>query len=437
MTTLHDRLHELADDAPDGAGAPDAWARGVREHRVRRAGVAAIVALAVIGLGVTLVSWRQQAAPTPAPAAPGATAVLPDEIFRPSPWLPGTDDEGPLGQLVAVVAGERKSWTGSESGIVGISAATQRYRFLDLPSYGGGAALSPDGRHVAWWTTGSPSGTPNTGFGTSLTGYAVYDTVSEEVVRHEVSTKHGIDPSALAWADNRRVVAAYGQILAGDDGSEMDQGTSVEHHVETWLPGDDVLVLPGPVTGLESAAGDGVLLVDHGDRYAVVDARTGRTLRLLRAEGGPSGGPVLAPGAETYAVQRGSSTPTGVTVGSVESPRDAAVIPGAEETYGIVGWAGPDAVLVLQGEADGGNLSTGTRLVRLALDGTSTGSIVVSDVEWPAVSLAADLLDAPIVAAEAPPTPMDPRLVAGLSAGVVLAAGIVLLVWRRRRVRVR
>src|SRR3954467_2419682 len=54
MDTLHDRLAELADDAPTG-GAPAAelWARGKRAHRVRAAGIAAtVLVVSAVGTGI-------------------------------------------------------------------------------------------------------------------------------------------------------------------------------------------------------------------------------------------------------------------------------------------------------------------------------------------------------------------------------------------------
>jgi hypothetical protein len=54
MDTLHDRLAELADDAPTG-GAPAAelWARGKRAHRLRAAALAAAVAVVgTVGTGI-------------------------------------------------------------------------------------------------------------------------------------------------------------------------------------------------------------------------------------------------------------------------------------------------------------------------------------------------------------------------------------------------
>src|SRR6188472_369728 len=58
MDTLHDRLTDLAEDAPTGgAPAADLWARGKRAHRLRVAGLAAallVVGAAGTGIGVRL-----------------------------------------------------------------------------------------------------------------------------------------------------------------------------------------------------------------------------------------------------------------------------------------------------------------------------------------------------------------------------------------------
>ena len=54
MDTLHDRLADLAEDAPTG-GAPAAelWARGKRAHRLRVAGLAAaLLVVGAVGTGI-------------------------------------------------------------------------------------------------------------------------------------------------------------------------------------------------------------------------------------------------------------------------------------------------------------------------------------------------------------------------------------------------
>ncbi|MGH3346649.1 MAG: hypothetical protein ACRDO4_06675, partial [Nocardioides sp.] len=48
------------------------------------------------------------------------------------------------------------------------------------------------------------------------------------------------------------------------------------------------------------------------------------------------------------------------------------------------------------------------------------------------VTWASDLLGSPVVDRPAPPTPLDPRLVTGLTSAALLAAGLALWRWRRR-----
>ena len=60
MDTLHERLAELADEAPTG-GAPAAelWARGKRAHRLRAAAVAAtVLVVGAVGAGIGFRSLR-------------------------------------------------------------------------------------------------------------------------------------------------------------------------------------------------------------------------------------------------------------------------------------------------------------------------------------------------------------------------------------------
>ncbi|MGZ3527302.1 MAG: hypothetical protein ACXVAO_06330 [Vulcanimicrobiaceae bacterium] len=195
MTTLHDRLADLVDDLPTPPPGDDLWERGRRFHRLRRGGTLAIVATAVLALvAIAGLTWQRSSAPSPAPTPAGSPVGLPDRFYPPSPWLPGTDDAGPLGRLIAVVQAERGGWGGTRQGVVGISASTGDYRFLDLPDLAGGAVLSADGRHVAYWVTGAVSGSAHVG-SAPVVGVAVYDTVTGHVERQVVPTEHGLEAS--------------------------------------------------------------------------------------------------------------------------------------------------------------------------------------------------------------------------------------------------
>src|SRR5690606_29321829 len=106
-------------------------------------------------------------------------------------------------------------------------------------------------------------------------------------------------------------------------------------------------------------------------------------------------------------------------------------IPGNRNTYAVLGWTSPEhaAALQLSADQEGGSILAevdvrdGDRRVLTRLDNGAA-----------AVSFAADLLTAPIVDAQEPPTPMDPRWVTALATLGVLA-GVGGIIWWRRRVR--
>ena len=61
---------------------------------------------------------------------------------------------------------------------------TGEYRILDRPhvdSDGVDDALAPDGRQIAYWTTGDTQGSPYTEAGSPIVGVAVCDTSTGDV----------------------------------------------------------------------------------------------------------------------------------------------------------------------------------------------------------------------------------------------------------------
>ncbi|MGH3345338.1 MAG: hypothetical protein ACRDO4_00015, partial [Nocardioides sp.] len=236
-STLHDQLSRLADEATPPATAPggrELWDRGVRYRRRLRVGTAAIASAGVAVLALVAGVTLQAAGPQPEPIPADAPAGIPSRIHTPSPWLPGTNDAGPPGQVVALLGADRGAWTGTTYGLVAISAATGDYRFLDLPGWYELEApvLSPDGRHVAYWTTGTTTSTPNAeNGGNPAAGIAVYDTVTGDVVEHEFSTEHGLSPTGLGWRDSSHLQATHYQWIVGDDGSAEDLTTAND---QTW-----------------------------------------------------------------------------------------------------------------------------------------------------------------------------------------------------------
>ena len=157
MDTLHDRLADLADDAPTGgAPAADLWARGKRAHRLR-AGALAVTVLVVgavgTGIGASLVDDRDNA--DPAPAAPVNISLpidypvgeaLPDLGDAPGPlaaiWLaPGVG--GGAREVVGLVA---------ETGRFGTLPIEVSPMYYEAPAPDAYFALSPDGRRIAYDT---------------------------------------------------------------------------------------------------------------------------------------------------------------------------------------------------------------------------------------------------------------------------------------------
>ena len=158
MDTLHERLAELAHDAPTG-GAPAAelWARGKRAHRLRVAALTATTVLAVGAVG-TAISTGLVDGKGSDPAPAGSVGIsLPIEypVGEELPDLGNTP-----GPLAAIWLTPRVG--GGASQAVGLVAATETFGTLPLDvSYMDEApelpALSPDGRRIAYASaTGEP-----------------------------------------------------------------------------------------------------------------------------------------------------------------------------------------------------------------------------------------------------------------------------------------
>jgi hypothetical protein len=158
MDTLHDRLAELAEDAPTG-GAPAAelWARGKRAHRLRAGALAAallVVGAVGTGIGVRLADGAGNRS-DPAPATGTVGIALPIE-YPVGEELPDLGDTpGPLAAiwLVPGVGGGAPEAVGlvAKTGAFGtlpIDVWSKMY-FEDSDAY---FALSPDGRRIAYHT---------------------------------------------------------------------------------------------------------------------------------------------------------------------------------------------------------------------------------------------------------------------------------------------
>lgn len=157
MDTLHERLAELADDAPMGGASPaELWARGKRAHRLRAAAVAAVLVVGTVGsgIGVRILGGDDRGdAFDPAPA--GTVDISLPIDYPVGEELPDLGDTP--GRLVAIWATPRESGDAAE--VVGLVAGTGTFGTLTIDTPGDGYAaadpgvmLSPDGRRIAYLT---------------------------------------------------------------------------------------------------------------------------------------------------------------------------------------------------------------------------------------------------------------------------------------------
>lgn len=183
MDTLHDRLTDLAEDAPTGGTpAADLWARGKRTHRLRVAGLAAavlVVGAASAGIGVRLTSGDDSRSDLEPAGTIGISLPVDYPVGEELPDL--GDAPGPLAAIWMVPRG-------GELDAVGLVAETGKFGTLPIDvvarNYGGGGyfALSPDGRRIA------------------------YDTPAEELVVGDLVTG---ESSSLAFEDFRDLESDY------------------------------------------------------------------------------------------------------------------------------------------------------------------------------------------------------------------------------------
>lgn len=427
MTTLHDRLDDLASDAPapSAAYAGELWVRGRRRRRRQRAASAIVTAAAVaVVAGVVGTGSWWQSAPEPQPWATGEELRLPDDFFTPSPWLPSTSDQGEIGPLVAVLAGERGALlSGDRPALVGVAAATGEYRLLDLPyepALWTSTALSPDGRHLAYWFLREDTVQAEEGMGTAA-GWAVYDTVTGTVHVEEPDAPYGIGPDALVWSD--------GLLWVGHtrwDSPEQSSGTV--QPVRVWAAESGETTSLSRDLDLQGATADGsdlvvagagqiVTLGLAGDRRSPVDrALTGPVVRgpdgryagLLDEDGGnvccQADYPVVV-------VEDGTARP----------------VPGGARASEVLAWRDESHVAVLQAVPGGDT----PRYV--AIDVHTGEREVLGTFEeyvgwfWPVV--ARDAWAAPVYDAREPDWPAGPWPWVRGGLLVLLGAG---LLWRRR-----
>ncbi len=440
--TMEERLAGLRDLVVPVSvvAAPDLWARGSRWQRRRRMVSGTVLVMAIV-FGMLLGSWVWSSRPQIVPAGSEGPARIPDRLWNPSPWL----GELAPGVVVAVQSAERAHWFGgSTEGVVGISAAGGSYGFIPMPdSAWQGMSLAPDGRRLAYWGTGVPSGEPlnNEGEVPTVTALVVRDLVSGRSSRFPIATKHGLSPESLLWLDGSRLVASYGQRVMNHG---MEGATGVTRGVIYTVGSGSLTPWPFGESALDdfSAVSEGQVLVPDEHDFQVLDPKTGSVRRLSIDPRVP--GSAEPQTSTVWDRRRGlvaqigggkpDRSPNKVRWTRTAGPRvgEWRVVPHSAGTYAVFGWR-DDAILAwrsesgYQSDADLVILDPATgvslTLVRHAHDPERAGG-------W---SWARDLLlTAPSVAGTRPPYPMDPRWPTAGGILVVVAAIGFGWAWRRR-----
>jgi hypothetical protein len=429
---LNERLARLADQAPQQLDAVDLWGRGRARARRRtwQQGGLALACLLLVGFvgGSALLLAGPPSSP---PASPAEGEVfLPDELFVPSPWaITRTLEDGPPGRLVAVVGAERRTLTTSEMGFYGVSATTGEYTWLDLPDLDEAApvSLSPDGTRVAWWLERpDPYGVHET-----VRGYALLDTVTGEVSRHEVPSDLGLSAEGVAWTPG----SAWFQFSAL---TEMEADSFTASLQPTHLVDLD----SGEVSRLSVTSSPGVPEAPSAEQGFVVHGRGAwhtwvagtqpstwerfQGIRGVQDEAVPSADGTLLAGIEAPE-SVACCTSGAVRVGARRAGTVRwHTVPGDDYDQ-VLGWRSPTQVLaVTKGRVHAVDVDSGAAEPVTRMVGTNF-------LQQPALATA--LLDAPVVPAVDRPFAVDRRaLLAG--AAFLALLGVVstraFLVWRRR-----
>ncbi|NYJ01219.1 hypothetical protein HNR19_001917 [Nocardioides thalensis] len=388
---------------------------------------ATVALVAALGIG-----WWQQSPGPVAPASAEAELRLPDRFYEPSGWLPGTEESGPIGPLVAVIGAERSSWTGGDYGVVGVSGETGDYRFLDLPvdaltnSSLPDVALSPDGRYLAFWTATASSSSD-----VFVEGVAVYDTVTGETDRRDFDAPWGMSPEGMIWTGHTLWVDAY---RFADKTRTLSRGGDPWQ----WAPTAGWKEAPfAPDFYEASAYGDDILMSVQGRtaRLSLDGAEPVRIRMDLPAEHAALGpGGQIAGDLDTDGPSRtdsGAGAPLVVGTIARDGTVDLTRVPEAR-AHQVVAWR-DERTVVVRRFTD----RSASSVPFLAVDVRTGESTVLVDnqsqTDWLIQPLvAADAWAAPTYDAPEPPSQWDPRLVLGGGVAVVLAGGIAVLRWRRR-----
>lgn len=445
MGELGTVLRSMAADvqAPHSADPAALWRHGRQRVRRRLAAVAAIVAVLAVVVGAGTFMAVPVVEVTPAGSPYGA--AIPKNVWLAKDWYPGTKDDPP-GQ-VAVVGGITRD---GRNGLFVVSARTGAYRLLDLPDFADRAgdasmaALSPDGKHIAYWLTGESSGTPYPDQGNDVSelpvGVGVYDTATGKVARYLPETEHGISTDGLVWLGTDFLALTYGQRTS----------RTAAHKITTygWRPFAESP--DGRFTEPTAWAGD-PLYVDRpmpSTPTAIYrEARTGR-FGLVGWDGRIDQDSRFTmpglPGASYQGI--GRSRDFAVAAVHRDSGEDSLLF-GRTDDIGnvasleplggfgyarLVGWRNDHTVVVL-GDGDGSPYAKLYEIDLRTPDSRTTLGTAEAEMAAPGLSFAVDLFEFPMSEGSKPPQ-IDPRWVwSGVAAGIVVLLALVVPLVRRRR----
>lgn len=453
MDELSTALRGLAAEAHASAG-PDAsvlWADGRRRARRRRAGAsAAVVVVALLAGALALVVPRPSPPPDLAPAQTSHAPAVPRDVWSPPASTSTTTQAGPPG-VVAVLGGASRS---DGTGLFTISATTGEYRLLDLPDafdatgVDTAPALAPDGRRIAYWLAGSPSGEPilddlAAPDSAVTVGIGVYDTRTGAVLRFQPGTEHGLAVEPLQWADDDTLLVGYGQLTSPSASEPFVRRlwdvarTPTPDRTVSGLGGEAGRALDGRL--LQTRGGGKVVDLTHDGGRAAVVARLPRSRTFAASAAWLSPRAAVLPGNEVSdgGASVGSDRTMVAAVGAggrvgrlIPVRSDVAVTP--------LGWIDERRMLVI---GPGRSAEEWGSLARLdALTGRLTPiGTAQAGIDSPGLTVATDLLRSPMVDGVRPPSDDGPRWTVGVQvSGLALLAGLLLtggvaLVRRRRR----
>lgn len=462
---LHARLHDLATEAPapEPAAADDLWRAGRRRQR-RRTTAAGLAALALcaglgsVGLALPGTGWTD----SPPPAASVNGPHLPDRLYPVSPWLPTTDEKGPIGPLALVITGqeEKDVLGGADPAYVGVSAETGEYRFLSLPDltppgdayWGDELALNADGTKIAYWYGNEPA--REEGFGARAKGIAVYNTVTGDVLQHPITAPHGIQGEKPLWVGDR-VWVSWFETVKDDPSAGISGGT------RSWDPENDRMQkLPEGVyaPGDSGSVAKQRALVSNEEGYSLVDGKGAHPLRI-RVDGEWDGPLVVSRSGDHVAARQdadgdpstSTSDPAPILHGDLridamllpllpEPPPGSASVTLAEvpDSMGLtaVGWRDGEHLVAVE-PPPGGLLPRAFQYLTVDVETGERQPLVAaaSGVGGGNYLFAGDAWTWPTTDAAEPEAPRDPRVLLGGGLVVVLLAGAASYALWRRRVR--